>query len=106
VSAHPGGQDTQADIGATATVKRSHPLDEMVTAVARGRAARTGWSSTCQPSRLSGRARRGTDGRCCLPVDGQDLVVLLALEASSPPDERLEAGDPGKGYVTRHLGGA
>jgi hypothetical protein len=27
---------------------------------------------------------RGTDGRWCLPVDGQDLVVLLALEATRP----------------------
>lgn len=26
----------------------------------------------------------GTDGRLCLPVDGQDLVVLLALEATRP----------------------
>jgi hypothetical protein len=83
---HPGSYaDPQADIGATATVQWAHSLGEVVTAVARaGLRADRLVEHPVGRGRLSGRARRGTDGRCCLAVDDQDLVVLLASEASRP----------------------
>lgn len=83
---HPGSYaGPEADIGATATVRRAHSLGRWSPLWPGPGCAWTGWSSTCQPrSTIVGRARVRADGRWRLPVDGQDVPALLALEAGKP----------------------